>query len=743
MPLVENWKGVTVSYKEKWSDSWVTAPNLIAVSLKRGLGNGVDQALLMYREGNLFNPGDIAEKGTSLFQVQQSPIAEKFYIRLQRSETPKLDWIGYVINSGWPLSGLQETATLQKYLAASDKQYTAVGMEWFLDRRQITTSIHYTDIETSRPIGFNMGLGDTRGVVNEERGNMDDRPINVDGKDFYQFAVNKEWAVEWTADKIVDHLLKYQGPRDAGDAGNGVNPSPAPMRFTFDTALLGSYLRWYKPDPRTDARTLFQLFNEMISPNRGLVWWLGYDENANEMRLEVNSTTPTAITMPGGGQLPAARKQVALDAYSLQQIDDSSTFQFDAERQYDRIRVRGAHRTSTFTVSVKDGSLETFWANTYEQQYIAGNAESEATAADRYRQQERFKGIYQEFRIPALWNGRSGDGSGTGQTEYSCPVIQNTGSITGSETIIVNGMRLLRTLFIKEGYDYADAESPTANSRDSKEKPDWLPAFGVVKHGDKWMFLDRSAGHRDEGDVDSERLKTSYNLKLLEGAPGLRIEAATALPHSIAKNHFDIGSPAPSDTQVEIDYEDCRFTVAAEWDAHCEAVYPETISLREGDPLQELVIDIGDRARWDYLAEHTVYDIDGNALKKVTSGGSVRDDRQLCEEVATAAWSWYITPRGSFSIQFNDFRVPTYQAIGEDEEEILPGSFVTILGDENTDSTESESIDHTSESILLSAAFLQGAITVNAIVTQIEYRFEEGTVAIQGGYAELDFGGVI
>jgi len=715
MAFVQEWKGVEVSYKELWDDDWTVEPNLICLRLTRSLGHQIDQATLLWRQGEMFNPGDIAEEGSLLFKQRNSPIGDRYYIRLRRLEEPFLLWWGIVVGEEWPLAGKKLDGVTNSFTLLSDKLYTVMGLEWLMDRNPIVSTVHHPDERISHPLGFNYGLGDGRGASFEDRGNRDTRK---NGDEQWVFAVDNSFKNLWFADQIVEHLLYYHAPND------GNNPSaPAPVTFGIDSETYAPFLEWFTPTVAVEGRTLYAVLNDIITARRGLVWWLEYPLLGNTVFLNVNSTTPTIINLPAENEeeesttfIPAALNQSPLNFDALHEVRDAR-YASDSSRRYNRIRVRGSKRTATFTVSTKDENLEPAWTSAAETDYIEAGGATNKDKADRYRQAEKLKAVYQDFRIPKDWDGKSRDGSGTGEFEFSCPKLSSTGSVLGAETIVMANMRLLRTLPLRDGWDYEHPEEPVEGSRETSSDPDFTYPLGIVKHGDKWVFLDRSADHIDEDDSETTRLKTSYHFALLQGTNGFELRSAGGLPHALAKNHFDTATPAPSKTDAEIDYEECRFTVAAEWDAYCEFVFPPVGNIlakpREGDAIEELLINIGDRARWDYLVEGTVYDVQDGAIKKAAESGSVRDDRRDCEILAQAAYAWYKQPRGSFGVSFADYRKP-----------VELGDLVTVLGD-------------------AMASEVGANIEVNAIVTQILYSPEEGRIAIQGGFAELDFGGLV
>jgi hypothetical protein len=235
--------------------------------------------------------------------------------------------------------------------------------------------------------------------------------------------------------------------------------------------------------------------------------------------------------------------------------------------------------------------------------------------------------------------------------------------------------------------------------------PELMQPLVIGKQGEVYFPLDRAAG-----DGDTEDIKHSYHVRVLSGAPAIEIKPSGGLPHLLGKNHIEPGrddefeTVAPSNHQPELDYEDIRVTVSAEWDEYCEGVFPEGEITAE--PMTEYLIDIGERARWDYLAENTVFDVQGATIKKCTTGGSLRDDRELCRRWAKAIFQWYATERKTLNITYSQLKEPA--ALGD---------FISQFG---------------------VGATLR---TAGCTVTQIEHNLEDGTTSIVAGLEDIEFAG--
>src|SRR5690606_35502741 len=102
--------------------------------------------------------------------------------------------------------------------------------------------------------------------------------------------------------------------------------------------------------------------------------------------------------------------------------------------------------------------------------------------------------------------------------------------------------------------------------------PELMEPFAIGKQGSVYMMLHEAAGDGDTADI-----KHSYHVRVLDGAPGVEIKPSGGVRHLLAKNHFDTADEgtAPSKVNPELDWDEVRVTVSAEWDEYCEGFWPE------------------------------------------------------------------------------------------------------------------------------------------------------------------------
>lgn len=662
--------------KNKLSDAlWTEQPHIVCETLILGVAPTMTQASLGYHFGTMARE----DETTATYQPPLD-LLRKFV----RITVPSLSisWVGVVLQQSGAYGPLEDVGgTRQAY---GDQMFSAVGLEWFLMRKTINYSILVDGTRIERAIGYNAGMGTGRGVEYENRANRSTGHI-------HRFAADKDTATLWRGDYIAGALLSNYQPEDAG--GND-----EPCGFTLTN---GTYLEPFTPTIEVEGHSVWQALNDLINPSRGLQWRLEYDDALNQAEVIVDSMATAPISIPGGGTLPAASSQVALTDTDATEWRVSINQRGD--RRYDNVVCRGARRRAVFTVSIASENLEPSWRSADETAYRAAVG-TDPEVNDAYREGNRFERVYQCFQVPTDWNGASNDGGSVPTISTpACPTVpQGSTSIVGVEPISMPGLRLLRTLPIRVGYDYDDATAPTARDPDNIYS-EWQRPFAVIDDdgAGAWRFTHATGKTNDDGEK-----RSGFSFSVLDGTPGIQFSPPQGMPHTLALNHFDPDVDGASEQTPLVDYATIRCTVCGEWDAFCEAKYP--LADGDSDPLQTLYISIGERARFDWLAAGTVYDINNGALETVSNGGPLRDDRELCEQVARIAYEWYGVEREDVQIQSALTEAP-----------VQVGELITVIGN--------------------GAA----AVTVNAVVSQITYSLERGGTLISAGFAELDIAGLV
>lgn len=711
----------TVSTRDSLSaGDWTVAPHLICRGFTHGVGPTMSQAAFLWRYGALTRGHNDSPDGVFTV-VAPLDVLDKF-VRIEFEDAASgksIDWVGVFKDDGyaeWCDSDAEPSG---------DQELVAYGLEYFLDRQPISGRSSREADRGIRPYSYNTGAGAGRDVEWAKRGNKDPGD--------YAFSFEDD-AVEWEAWNIGLHLLAEHGPRNQDDV-----EKPLPFILHPDAE---PFLNWYYPTVAVEGRTLLQVLDELIDRRRGLIWWIQVEDFAAELSavIYVSSTATAVLALPNDAELPPAATIVTFDDPGDQVLLEPPQIAYPGSRRYDRVRVRGARRTSTFsalgTVFGDGGAsygcplqiyslIEPTWDATDNTDYHAaasgllaeysGLADDEKAARnDRYRQGSQFYRVYRQFSLNM--QGASGDAS-------ICPIIaQGTGSIVGSLEVTRRSVRLLSKTLLKAGFDYADALNPTPRGN-ADYGAEFIPPFlltyvpattetpttlgdGGSNPDGGWRRTQDANTAKEKMDGGEFRLRYSYHPRVAAGEPGFRIEGGP-VNHMLdtSESNYDGSDPliGPSRHQPECYWGSLLITATAEMDCYCEAVWPA--GEITAAPIEELLVQLSDRIRHDWLQKGTVYDLNERGSPvQVQDGGAIQDDRYLCETIARLAHQWYSTERATVTLQFRGAVIP-----------FNVGDLVTTIG--------------------------TGAAqrTVNATVSQLTHNLEDGETTIHLGFAELDF----
>ena len=600
---------VTVKTKDALTvaTEWTEQPYLRCEQLVLQV-NAMDQATFRFEAGprvrqigsGILGPGD------------ELDLSGKF-VRVEFPDTydggdSSLSWTGYFIGND------------TKREIHSPQIQTAVGIEYFLDRDQIRESIIHEDKRIGRVIPFN-DSSSGGGYRTTGRGNRSTTAV----PEGWQFAASDSARAEWSAKNIVEYLLANFHPKNTA----GVT---SPCAWSFD---FGSYVDDYIVGFDPDKLTLFEILNRLLSPRRSLCWWLDYSEAEGALgtaTIRCKPLNPTAITLPGGGTLPGNPSQFTLDydedsTVVLQRITSTRTGRYTA------CRTRGARITSTFTADMPSGMLVEDWLAAVELLYLAAAStdtettplystleESEkANRNDAFRRGDQYWRVFNAFRLSAGWNGEA-----LGEKVFPASLIG--GSASENMTFHTNWLRYLPQTMLRDSVDYSVLSS-AANYAPSGSSNNLVPPMAFVKVAeagvsDVYQYVEKLAAAKFErGTPVSGEITNSYSLQLQHDCPGFSLRPGNGLNHMIALNQMT--GEAPTNKQPEVDYQTLLFTGTIEADHYAEGIYPTAL---QSEHYEELLIDVGDQYRLDYLVPNTIVGLRNGALV-YTDGGLLRDDR--------------------------------------------------------------------------------------------------------------------
>lgn len=645
---------------------WVDSLDLICVDLVRGIAPTIDTANLVFEfgiiDGAYVPPADYLGKFVRILAPALS-----------------LDWVGVIVSEEMDRGPIDETPTEEKVLHGTQR-FQAVGPEWFLARETINHAyIADPPQEIDRMPGFNMGFGAGR----------DGPYASTPNRSLFGlgFAAQANLNFTWGALDIVRYLLDRHQPFDHVGGRK-------PCDYILSEAA-EEFLVELEPIVPAHGLSVWSVLQTVIDPRRGLHWWTEYDHALEACVIHVSSGAVDPVDFPSGATLPAALTQVTLPAQS--DVQRRVRVRHRRDKQYDRVIVRGAPRRAVMTVGFHNETLEPGWEGAEEDDYKSAAAGS-AAENDRFRQATRFERVYQVFNLPHEWDGQLGGGV------FACPAFtQGSGSILGAEKMNVPSLRFVNQMPLCCGWDYSNPASPLFVNDPLGAAPEFQRPFAFVDIGsEQWRFAHEI---NVSSETDNKTRRTSYHLRMLSGFPGLQLSPSGGMPHALALNHFDPEEDAPTEHPPEVDYETLRCTVCAEFDAWCEGYFP--VAKPAASPVSQLYIYLQnpERARFDWMAAGTVFDIQDGVLK-TSSGGALRDDRMLCADLARLAYQWYGVPRAELAVE---------------------SAFCEVIANVGDLIRRIEPVGTDAE------------VIVNAVVSQVTYRLEAGGTLLLAGLPELDF----
>ena len=619
---------------------------------------------------------------------------------------PEIVWYGFIMSesrSRAPVEDVSETAAPEYTEVVGVQKFLAVGLTYFLDRTIIDSAVCYKDdTETQRikrPLIFNGGTNGQFDPQWKGRGNKQfftddpvltddlhqipvfDNPINNSKTNIYDDGMDGFW----TTYDIARYLLHWFQPEKTDQFGNPLhaatvgNEWPALFELKYDeddddSTNTYRFTERVRPTMRTDRTTVFQALNQLMNPKRGLVWWLdtsALSEIAPQLRIikiRVQSTLEADI--------PLITAETFLRGNSDQQewnFDDdvhvnTPVINSSESYKYKSVRVRGALRTSTMTLS-PDTFLSKNWSSVIELKYrnagltvppnpvyTAMDKLEKAAYNDTIRSNEKFEKVFASVKIEDDWDGKSNDGSNDTPFEIANPNITHSGSAGAeSASFRVAGLRFLRSMPLKIELDYSidpsdPVETEDATNADYRAPFCVVPVDGVLPEQDAqvWQYAEKLNKVSFPGSAFDEM--TSYRLSVEQQYAAFNLSASGSLNHVLEKEQWNENNAQPwqeDKVMPEVNWYWLRYTGCLEYDEYAEASFPDVAV----DSLDELIIDMGPTFRMDYLARNTIVDIDHEG-KLVTQpvGGFVRNDWEALNTLARAAYSYYKNDRASIDV---------------------------------------------------------------------------------------------
>jgi hypothetical protein len=619
---------------------------------------------------------------------------------------------------------------------------TTYGLLRLLEKTRVTQSVIENAGTIERALPFNRD----RGGPHYDRGNREtiaDTTTNV-----HKFGEHPRGAITWTAQQAVEYTLFYDAPP--------ITRLVVAVKWVVKAPE--NTLDWADFSVDRQDRSVKEILDQLIPRQRGLGYWLSYDETLEEIHVNVFSFAGETIVLPSGNTLAKNPDQFSLDFENALDIE-RAVIRRMATQQYDRIVVRGAWRTSTATFRLYDSAghtrdLETDWTAAEETAYRDGFSGSgdygpDLTDKERQndvvRQSDRFRHVYARFALRAAHPGwvrtetDPSDPGGTPLVDYwLAPPFDEFGDVVvggdisdpdnaaSGVTIWNQGLRFEPRLVLRERLDYGANQIANGTFADSAlaGREDYLPPLVFAAPRD--LFDDPIQGFEQLDRLKNSNEKNGRNfncsVRVLPSGPYLEIKADRA-NHLLALTDWETQAPAPTaedsdpTKQNGLDFADdfLRATLTVRLDERVTAEV--VIGLPVAGERFERVrwIDAGEHYRLDWVVPNTIVQLNEFNQPRTTTGGFVRDDRDKLADIARAAEEWYGKPRQALQLEYKQAR-NLFQL----------GWLIAGIGPNYTED------DPTSTTL-----------AVNSVITALQFDFPEGdeppTTTVETNYTELDF----
>lgn len=362
--------------KRAWGDAWTLVPFLHASKVKHCIAPDLSECSC----DNHF--GYIQQPATYAYDYYYPLCAEGSFILVLAAKPgffPITMFLGVVETDTTDVGG-------NINYASGTESIVAYGMERILQHCEINRSI-VDGIPIDRDLKFNHITG--RGLQRAAN-----RSTNVGSANVYEFSIDGE---SWTNLNIAEYLLYWFVTYETG----------------FDFRLCGEIdaLNAQISEHDLHGMNVFEALNQLINPKRGLAWRCIPDVSTGIIWIDVVSILSEPFAL-NGIVVPANREQELVfwdgDVFAKPKI------LFSDHCRYDEITVLGDPITTTATFSIADGTLTPDWTSTMEDEYKAGSTQPSAETEDddAARAADKFKDVYQKFRVPADWDGSVHGGVG-------------------------------------------------------------------------------------------------------------------------------------------------------------------------------------------------------------------------------------------------------------------------------------------------------------------------------------------
>lgn len=626
----------TVSIRERWFDDWEVVDFLYCNRATWCAAPSIPSAELEFRYGEAL---DANNKWATVFKRDG---LNRYYVNivfetqgLNGQPAVPLVWIGVLEVENDNQDGLRPAA-IPKQLG--ELNYTAYGLESLLSEVYVNSSVF-----------IQLGNWQTvdRGIPFNENRQPNMAPA------WNRFHWTDSGARYWRTKDMVSYLLDVHVPRDHADAIN--------IEWILDDPA-NALPNWDEQEIRTHGKSTLDLLHRLIARQRLTSFYVDVNVQ-NKVVIHPFSFADVPIALPGGGTINANNRKIDLS------LEHDAGAQLTVKRssldRYDQVRVEGAQRTTVFTISYADGTIEAGWPAALELEYEAG-----ATGAGDYpaaseveerqfrdkeaRSQERLREVYARYQLVGNWDRKAGGGVGDFVTHPLVPVGPEDNNPAVAYPIYPNPYHLLQTLPLQDGHDYtgnnigAGTVSTFANGPYAQLKP-----FALFRRQDWEVGKERyrPADKAPSADLETRGLMDGHTWYARLSVPGdgsILLDVVNDDQYRIAKTDHN---PLPEDRTIQSDWRDAVWTIGLAEDRFAEAVWP--VNGAVGQDINRMYhVSAGDEFRLDYVTPNTVVGVDPETGELLRSdGGFVRDDRTELKDIAKLAYQWYGVTRRALEFE--------------------------------------------------------------------------------------------
>jgi len=283
--------------------------------------------------------------------------------------------------------------------------FTGLELSGVLDRLFINFSVAVNNFDIRMRIPETFVFNENLVSSNNTTGN---RSATKDGGAYYFDLKPNNGQSAWTAYDIIEYIFIHF-----------LNTEENAVNWELDGDGMDVLRNIYIKLDIT-GKSVFQIFDEIINKNYGLGFSISFNTTTNSPIIWVFSKFPPGVF---GASSRGVYRTISLENRNVIQ----NSLSFDQGAIYDSIEVIGGPVYTTGTFSFYNNNLEEGWLIEDEEEYVTLDGVYPEVTLDEMneeREKEKYKDVYNKFRIKREWNGvvgsvtLPGDSSGTTTQPY-------------------------------------------------------------------------------------------------------------------------------------------------------------------------------------------------------------------------------------------------------------------------------------------------------------------------------------